>query len=63
MRSVMTVIMRKLTGFTGSHAKLLNLMISLHGHVAQIPFGPQVVKDYPEVQSFVRFINMPRAVV
>lgn len=28
---------------------------------AQIPFGPQVVKDYPEVQSFVRFINMPRA--
>ena len=30
--------------------------------VAQIPFGPQVVQDYPEVQSFVRFINMPRAV-
>lgn len=29
--------------------------------VAQIPFGPQVVKDYPEVQSSVRFINMPRA--
>ena len=29
--------------------------------VAQIPFGPQVVQDYPEVQSFVRFINMPRA--
>ncbi len=28
--------------------------------VAQIPFGPQVVQDYPEVQSFVRFINMPR---
>ena len=28
---------------------------------AQIPFGPQVVHDYPEVQSFVRFINMPRA--
>jgi len=28
---------------------------------AQIPFGPQVVQDYPEVQSFVRFINMPRA--
>ena len=24
--------------------------------VAQIPFGPQVVQDYPEVQSFVRFI-------
>jgi putative ABC transport system permease protein len=23
--------------------------------------GPQVVQDYPEVQSFVRFINMPRA--
>jgi len=30
-------------------------------NVAQIPFGPQVVKDYPEVQSFVRFINVPRA--
>jgi putative ABC transport system permease protein len=29
--------------------------------VAQIPFGPQVVQDYPDVQSFVRFINMPRA--
>ena len=29
--------------------------------VAQIPFGPQVAKDYPEVQAFVRFFNMPRA--
>jgi putative ABC transport system permease protein len=29
--------------------------------VAQIPFGPQAVQDYPEVQSFVRFLNMPRA--
>jgi putative ABC transport system permease protein len=29
--------------------------------VAQIPFGPQVVQNYPEVQSFVRFINMPRS--
>jgi putative ABC transport system permease protein len=29
--------------------------------LAQIPFGPQVVQDYPEVQSFVRFIPMPRA--
>lgn len=29
--------------------------------VAQIPFGPQVVQDYPEIQSFVRFIPMPRA--
>ena len=29
--------------------------------MAQIPFGPQVAKDYPEVQSFVRFIPMPRA--
>jgi len=28
--------------------------------VAQIPFGPQVAKDYPEIQSYVRFINMPR---
>jgi putative ABC transport system permease protein len=30
-------------------------------NVAQIPFGPQVVQDYPEVKSFVRFINMPRS--
>lgn len=30
-------------------------------NVAQIPFGPQVVQDYPEVQSFVRFINFPRS--
>ncbi len=30
-------------------------------NVAQIPFGPQVVKDYPEVQSFVRFIPMNRS--
>jgi putative ABC transport system permease protein len=30
-------------------------------NVAQIPFGPQVVQNYPEVQSFVRFINMPRS--
>ena len=30
-------------------------------NVAQLPFGPQVVQDYPEVQAFVRFINMPRA--
>lgn len=29
--------------------------------VAQIPFGPQVVQDYPEVQSFVRFIPINRA--
>lgn len=29
--------------------------------VAQIPFGPQVAKDYPEVQAVVRFFNMPRA--
>ena len=29
--------------------------------VAQIPMGPQVVQDYPEVKSYVRFINMPRA--
>jgi putative ABC transport system permease protein len=30
-------------------------------NVAQIPFGPQVVKDYPEVQSFVRFIPVERS--
>lgn len=30
-------------------------------NVAQLPFGPQVVQDYPEVQASVRFINMPRA--
>lgn len=29
--------------------------------VAQIPFGPQVAHDYPEVESVVRFINMPRS--
>ena len=29
--------------------------------VAQVPFGPQAVQDYPEIQSFVRFIPMPRA--
>lgn len=30
-------------------------------NVAQIPFGPQVAADYPEIQASVRFINMPRA--
>jgi putative ABC transport system permease protein len=30
-------------------------------NIAQIPFGPQVVADYPEVQSFVRFIPMGRS--
>lgn len=30
-------------------------------NVGQIPMGPQVVQDYPEVESFVRFFNMPRA--
>lgn len=29
--------------------------------VAQIPFGPAVVQDYPEVEAYVRFINMPTA--
>lgn len=28
--------------------------------VAQIPFGPQVVQDFPEVQSFTRFISFQR---
>ncbi|MGE5420703.1 MAG: ABC transporter permease [Chloroflexota bacterium] len=28
--------------------------------VAQVPFGPQVVQDYPEVQSYARFFNMPQ---
>ncbi|MBN1415750.1 MAG: ABC transporter permease [Bacteroidales bacterium] len=28
--------------------------------VAQIPFGPQVAQDYPEVQACVRFIDMGR---
>ena len=27
--------------------------------VAQIPFGPQVAHDYPEVEAYVRFINVP----
>ena len=25
-------------------------------NVAQIPFGPQVAQDYPEVQAYCRFI-------
>lgn len=29
--------------------------------VAQIPFGPKVLEDYPEVEAYVRFINMPTA--
>ncbi len=28
--------------------------------VAQIPFGPQVAQDYPEVEAYVRFIDMGR---
>jgi len=28
--------------------------------VAQIPFGPQVAQDYPEVQAYVRFFDMGR---
>ncbi len=28
--------------------------------VAQIPFGPQVAQDYPDVQAYVRFIDMDR---
>ncbi|HEX2393981.1 MAG TPA: ABC transporter permease [Bacteroidales bacterium] len=28
--------------------------------VAQIPFGPQVAHDYPEVEAYVRFIDMGR---
>lgn len=28
--------------------------------VAQIQFGPQAAQEYPEVQSFVRFFNMPQ---
>jgi putative ABC transport system permease protein len=29
-------------------------------NVAQIPFGPQAVQDYPEIQAFVRFIPINR---
>ena len=29
-------------------------------NVAQIPFGPQVAQDYPEVEAYVRFIDMGR---
>lgn len=28
--------------------------------VAQIPFGPQVAQDYPDVQAYVRFIGLGR---
>jgi len=30
-------------------------------NIAQLPFAPQVVEDYPEVEAAVRFINMPRS--
>ena len=55
----MTGTMKKPTGFTVSHQRSQNLMMSLPGMWPRFPFGPQVVQDYPEVQSFVRFINMP----
>lgn len=29
--------------------------------VAQVPFGPQVASEYPEIESFVRVFNLPRA--
>ncbi len=29
--------------------------------VAQVPFAPQVVQDYPDVESACRFINFPRS--
>ncbi len=29
--------------------------------VGQTPFGPQVKQDYPEVEAYVRFFNMPQA--
>ena len=54
--------MKRPTGFTGFQAKSLRPDDQFIWTVAQIPFGPQVVQDYPEVQSFVRFFNMPRAV-
>jgi len=28
-------------------------------NVAMVPFGPQAVHDYPEIQAFVRFFDMP----
>ncbi len=31
--------------------------------VAQIPFGPQVAQDYPEVEAYVRFIDMGRTLL
>jgi len=31
-------------------------------NITQFPFGPQVVQDYPEVQSFVRFFNLSKSV-
>lgn len=30
--------------------------------VAQIPFGPQAVMDFPEIESYTRLFNMPRGV-
>ena len=61
MKLATIVIMKRQTGFTVFQQKSPNLMTSLHGLLAQIPFGPQVVHDYPEVQSFVRFIPVERA--
>lgn len=29
--------------------------------VAQFPFGPQAAQDYPEVQSFARFVDFPES--
>jgi len=31
-------------------------------NITQVPFGPQVVQDYPEVQSYVRFFNLSKSV-
>ncbi len=57
----MIVITKKLTGSIVFHTTIKEPDDQFTWIVAQIPFGPQVVQDYPEVQSFVRFINMPRA--
>ena len=57
----MTVTMRMPDRIYRVSAKITETDDQFTWNVAQIPMGPQVVQDYPEVQSFVRFINMPRS--
>ena len=48
----MTDTMKKLTGFIVFQATIKEPDDQFTWIVAQIPFGPQVAHDYPEVQVF-----------